>query len=224
MTQLVAAALFFVGIHLLISGTALRDVLVRRMGEPGYRGLFSALSAAGLAWMIWAYGQARVPAVTPLSEYRALAAALVFVAIALVVFGVLTRGPTAMGGEAKLAGEDAARGIHRVTRHPMLWGFALWAATHMAFNPEPANLVFFGAFLALGLCGPLSIDAKRARRFGTDWERYRARTSNIPFLAILQGRNRLVLAELRLRNLAVAAVAYVGFAWMHARWFGAPLQ
>ncbi|MDZ4320983.1 MAG: NnrU family protein, partial [Phenylobacterium sp.] len=59
MIQLTAAAAFFVLIHLLISGTRVRDTLVGRMGEGVYMGLFSLLSVAGLTWMIMAYGEAR---------------------------------------------------------------------------------------------------------------------------------------------------------------------
>jgi uncharacterized membrane protein len=220
MNSLILAALFFVGIHALISGTALRDVLVGWLGEKAYLGLFSLLSAGVLTWLIMAFGHARVVTPTPWPEYRWIAALLMFVAFEFIVLGVTTRGPTGVGGESALDQPDPARGIHRITRHPFLCGFALWAGTHLLFNPEPAALWFFGAFLALSLIGPALIDAKRAKKFGAKWQAYAAVTSALPFLAIAQGRNRLVFGELGVHKLIIAAVVYAGFAMLHARFFG----
>lgn len=221
MANLLAAALFFVGIHLFISGTALRDRLAARLGELPYRGIFSLLSAGGLAWLVLAYLHARVPQPTPFFAQRQIAAALMLLAWLFVAYGVLTIGPTAVGGERGI-GAAEARGIHRITRHPMLWGFALWAATHLVFNPDPVNLVFFGAFLVLALAGPRSIDAKRARRFGADWARYARSTSNIPFLAIAQKRNQLKFGELEWWKAAIGAAVFVLFLTLHTRLFGVP--
>ena len=222
MTSLVLAALTFTALHLLVSGTRLRDALVARLGEGTYRGLFSLASAVVLGWLIWSYGQVRQPAATPLMEWRWLAAALLFVAFVFIVLGLLTRGPTIVGAEHLLKKEAPARGIHRVTRHPFLWGIALWAAVHAVFNPETANLVFFGTFVVVAMVGTFSLDAKRARMFGEAWQRYAAQTSNIPFAAVAQKRNQLVMGELGLPALGAALTAFVAFALLHARFFGLP--
>ncbi len=58
MISLLAAACFFVGIHLFISGTPLRDAIVARIGEQPYLGLFSLASLAGIVWLCMAYGNA----------------------------------------------------------------------------------------------------------------------------------------------------------------------
>lgn len=220
MTQLVLAAIAFAALHLLVSGTRLRDTLVARFGERVYRGLFALASAAVLGWLIVTYRDVRIPAPSPLYDYRAWAAVPNLLAFALVVLGLLTPGPTAVGSEKLLQREDPARGIHRITRHPFLWGVALWAAAHMLFNPEPPHLVFFGTFLLVALAGTFSIDAKRARRFGADWQRYAGRTSNVPFAAIVQGRNALALGELGWLKLLAAAAAFAAFAAYHVNLFG----
>ena len=222
MTNLALAAVAFAAMHLLIAGTRARDALVARLGEKPYRGLFSLASAVVLGWLIWAWAEVRQPAVTSLLDLRWLAALLVFVAFLLVVLGVSTPGPTIVGGEKLLNREEPARGIHRITRHPFLWGVALWALVHLAFNPEPANGVFFGTFALVAVAGTFSIDAKRARHFGEAWRRYAGATSNIPFAAIAQGRNRLALGELGWIKLAAAVVAYGLFVALHARFFGLP--
>lgn len=221
-THLVLSAVAFAALHLLVSATRARDGLVARLGEKRYRGLFALASAVVLGWLIWAYAQARQPALTALTDWRWLAAVLLLVAFLFIVLGLLTPGPTIVGAERMLARGVEARGIHRVTRHPFLWGIALWAAVHMAWNPEPVNLLFFGTFLLVAGAGTFSLDAKRARAYGESWRRYADQTSSIPFAAIAQGRNRFVLAELGWFKLAAAAAAYAAFALLHARLFALP--
>ena len=222
MTALFLAALTFAAMHLLVSGTRVRGVLVARLGERPYQGLFSLASAGVLGWLIWAYVRARRPELTLLADWRWLAAALVFVAFTFIVLGLLTPGPTVVGGEKRLAREESARGIHRVTRHPFLWGVSLWAAVHAVFNPGLANLLFFGTFVVVGVAGTFSIDAKRARAFGDSWRRYCERTSNIPFAAILRGRNTLALREFGWLGPGAVLAVFVAFSLLHARFFGLP--
>src|SRR5512147_214786 len=58
MASLIAACAFFVGIHVVISGSPLRSVIVARIGERPYQGLFSSLSLAGMVWLVLAYRHA----------------------------------------------------------------------------------------------------------------------------------------------------------------------
>ena len=53
-----AAALFFDGIHFLISGSALRGKIVGLIGERPFQALFSLMSLIGIVWMPRVYGQA----------------------------------------------------------------------------------------------------------------------------------------------------------------------
>lgn len=195
MGQLILAALIWVGVHIGISGTALRDRIAARLGEGGFRGLFSAVSVAAIWFLIASYNAAPT---TPLwfapIWLRWLLVAVMLVAFILFVASLTTRNPTAVGGERAVAQE--ARGILQVTRHPMLWSFALWAAVHMLGNGDTASLVFFGAFLVTALAGMPSIDAKLAQRNPDAWARLAATTSILPFGAIAAGRNRLALREI----------------------------
>lgn len=220
MTSLGLAALTFGGLHLFISGTKLRDALIARLGERTYRALYSLISAVALGWLIVAYGKARVVMPTPLPALKGIADLLVLVAFVLVVLGLLTPGPTVVGAEKLLEREDNVHGVHRITRHPFMWGVSLWALVHMALNPEPVNLVFFGTFLVVAFAGTFSIDAKRARLYGDAWQRYAAKTSNVPFAAIVQRRNRLALGEIGFVKPAIALAAFGAFAFFHARFFG----
>ena len=59
MTMLIAAAAAFLAIHLLISGTRLRDAITGAIGQGPYMGLFSLASLGTLVWMGFAYAGAR---------------------------------------------------------------------------------------------------------------------------------------------------------------------
>jgi uncharacterized membrane protein len=226
MGPLLAASVFFLFIHFAVSGTRWRDALVARLGESAYRALFSLASLAGIFWMAHAY--TRAPSIELwglLLSLRPLVFVVVFLGALLVVVGLTSPNPTLVGMGGELAqGAEAARGITRITRHPFLWGVALWAAAHLAVNGDLASLILFGSLLLLALGGTVLIDAKRRRRFGEQWSRFAAVTSNIPFAAIASGRNQLApaLREIGAVRALSAVAIYVVIFVLHGR-FGAPL-
>lgn len=221
MLQLVLAAAFFLGIHFVISGSRLRDVCVEKLGEKNFRAGFSVLSLLGIGWLAHAYRAAPyVDTWGQLGWFKPFAAVLVLLAFVLVVLGVTTRNPTVVGGEKALYDEDPARGVLRITRHPFLWGVALWALAHVIVNGDVASLVLFGSLLLLALGGTISIDDKRLRLYGEAWEKFLLSTSNLPFGAIREGRNRFVFAEIGWRWPAVAVVLYLAMLHFHSKLFG----
>jgi uncharacterized membrane protein len=221
MISLLIAAVFFVGIHVFVSGTSLRGAIVARTGEKVYQAAFSAVSVLGLIWLGWAFA-----AVEPASLWgqaggaRPVTQVLTLLAFLFVAIGVATPSPTAVGGEAALREGVAARGILRITRHPFLWGVAIWAVAHLLVSVDLADLIFFGSLLLLAVVGPPSIDAKRRRAFGEQWTRFADSTSSVPFLAIAQGRNTLELAEIGWGRLAMALALYAAFLGTHRWLFG----
>ncbi len=221
MTMLMLAGGFFVGIHILISGTALRGLLVAAIGERPYQGVFSLLSAAGIVWLVMAYGAASHEMfwVAP-AAVRVVALAFVFIGFLLVVIGLTTPTPTSVGTENLLRGHGAVRGITRISRHPFLCGVLLWALAHIAVNGDFASIIFFGSFGLLALIGPFLIDRKRRLQFGPDWQHFADQTSIVPFAAILQGRNSFVASEIGLWRVAAAVAAFAGFLYFHPALFG----
>ena len=82
----------------------------------------------------------------------------------------------------------APRGVFAITRHPMMWGFALWALVHLAVSPTDANAVLTGAILILALVGAWLQDRKKQRLQPASWPEWQARTSYFPFAAQISGR------------------------------------
>lgn len=225
MLNLIAAAAFFVVLHLLVSGTRLRDVLVLRLGPGPYMGLFSLASLGGIVWLAFAFAQTRNAAGNEViwgmsSASHGLQFLLQLVALMFVVVGLSTPNPTSVRQETALDRPDVVRGMLRITRHPFLWGVAIWALGHLMVNGDAASLILFGAMLALALFGTASIDAKRKRALGAKWDRFAAQTSNVPFLAIAQRRQRLDLSEIGWWRIALAIVLWAVLAWAHPYLFG----
>jgi len=113
------------------------------------------------------------------------------------------------------------RGILRVTRHPILWGIALWAAVHLISRGDTASLIFFGGFLLLAVSGTVLQDRRKDRMIGVDWKRFAVTTSNFPFAAIMQGRNQLRFDEIGWGKVIAGLALYFVLAFLHPYLFGA---
>ena len=64
---------------------------------------------------------------------------------------------------------DEPRGVYAITRHPMMWGFALWALVHAIVNPTLASLILSAAIAFLALVGAAVQDAKKEKLLGDVW-------------------------------------------------------
>jgi uncharacterized membrane protein len=216
--QLLIATALFLATHF-VPSTPLRAALVRSTGERGYLGLYVLVALATLGWMILAYNRAPVE---PLWQgLRLLPAIVMPFAFILVVCGVLSRNPTAVAQEKVLKADEPARGILRVTRHPVQWGILLWAAAHLLARGDLKSVIFFGGLLALSALGMALIDARKARTLGEDWKRFARATSALPFAAIAQGRNRFSAAEIGIRNPLIGLALFAAFLLLHSWLFGA---
>ena len=215
--HLTVATLAFLGTHF-VSSTPLRAMLAGAIGERGYLAVYSIAAFATLGWMIWAYGRAPLQ---PLWQgWRALPAWVMPIAFVLVATGLFARNPTLVGADRLLRNPDPARGIIRVTRHPVMWSFMLWSAAHVAARGEYHAAVFFGSFFVLAALGTIFMDRRKARALGEDWQRFAAVTSNVPFVAILQGRNRFNFPEIGWRNPIIGLALYGILFWAHPLLFG----
>lgn len=225
MSTLLLAAAAFVGLHSGIAGSPLRGVLARMLGDRGYQGAFSLASIGGIWWLVRSYRQAYADDNTLLWHLGVgplhAAAPVMLLALFLAVIGLLSPNPASVGQERLLQRVPEARGIQRITRHPFLWGVIVWSTFHLTANGDAASVVLFGTFLAVAFTGTFSIDRKRARVFGETWAQYAATTSNVPFAAILSGRNRLALRELGAVRVVVALAVFAAVVALHAKLFGA---
>ena len=223
--HLALAAGAWISLHVVVAGSPLRRVIARKIGEPGFAGLFSLLSLAGLVWLVLAYRAAAVVGINAdlwLPGRALLWVPLLVMPLALLLFvgSVTVASPTSVGGEKLLQRDEPAHGILRITRHPMLWSFALWGLVHAVANGDAASLLLFAAIVVPALLGMASIDRKRARRDGAGRARFAAVTSIVPFAAIVAGRNRLVWQEIGLWRIGLALLLWAALAYFHGALIG----
>ncbi len=220
--NLAVATAAFVCSHLLLSSARPRGALVARLGEGGFLGLYSLVALATLAWAILAYDAVSPGPFLwiPGPGLRHLPLLVMPLSLILVVGGVATRNPSAVGMEAALQAEDPVRGVLRITRHPVQWGIMLWAAVHIVANGDGASVLFFGGFLALAALGSVHLDRRLAASHGQAWRHFATATSHLPFLAMARGHQRLVPRELAVA-VAGGLGAFVVLLALHPHLFGA---
>jgi len=179
MMLLVAASVFVLS-HFLLSHP-LRAPLVKAVGEKGFLGLYSAIALVTFGFTIWAYRKA--PATAPLWNVGDGLWALVTV----LMLGSFIRNP-AMPGAIGAAAAAQASGVYGITRHPMMWSFAIWGACHILIYPVEKNIILAGAIIVLALVGAALQDRKKATQDPQGWAAWQSRTGYWPFAAIAQGR------------------------------------
>lgn len=224
LSWLILAALVWIALHLGVSGTSLRGRIVGAIGEGPFRGLFSLASLLVVVWLAMSYGDAGAVRGLWATPHWLLVGCMLLMLPALVLFvgSVSTPNPTLIAGPRARTADEPARGVLRITRHPMLWSFAIWALVHMILFGTLGALVFFGAFVVVALAGMPSLDAKVAKRDPPHWTPFVEATSIVPFVAILQGRNRFVFGEIGWWRIAIAVVAWFALIALHPLLFDVP--
>ena len=153
MLYLVLGLLLFLGVHSVrIVADSWRTRMIERTGLYPWKGIYTLLSLAGFALLVWGYGEARqVPVILydPPLFTRHLAALLVLIAFVLVA-------------AAYVPGNH----IKAMVGHPMYAGIKVWAFAHLLSNGRLADVILFGAFLIWSIAGFIAA-RRRDRRAGT---------------------------------------------------------
>ncbi len=217
--HLALASLVFLATHF-VSSTPLRKPIVESFGERAYLGAYSVVSFVTIGWMAWAYLRAPQVPLWQVPGVKLWPLVVMPFALILVAAGVMGKNPSAVGQAGALKSDEPARGILRVTRHPVMWGIALWSGVHVLARGDAASLLFFGSFLVLALAGTKLIDARKADALGEEWARFAAVTSNVPFTAIVEGRNRFAWGEIGAVKVGVGVALYAVIVLLHPLLFG----
>ncbi len=224
MLELQLAAIAFLVLHLLFAAAPLPSWRGMPRGERGRRLLGLGAELPALAWLIAAYRRAPELALwEPPDALLALALVLPLPAALLLVAGLAALDPPLSGRREESAGAEAVRGIVRVTRHPLSWAVSLWALGHLLAADDLAALWLFAALFAAFTLGPALVDRRRLREGGPGVGIFYQTTSNLPFQAILEGRQRLAFREIGPAPIAGALALYLVLVLLHGPLLGVPL-
>lgn len=224
MSHLIVAILVFLATHVVLAENPVRGVLVRALGERPFVWSYGTLAVLQLIWI----GQAveGAPAVRywePPAWTAAIPLLVMPLALLFLVCGFTQNNPTASLASGRLARREAT-GILAVTRHPVMWGLGLWSLAHLAVVAEAAEALRYAAFAVIALLFLPRIEAKQRAKWGeAAWVDFAARSSNVPFVAMAQGRTRLKWCEIGWMRIVVTAALYVAIVlWLHPKIAGVP--
>jgi len=147
---LVIGLVVFFAIHTVPSNVELRNGLVARFGDTGYKAIFSIVSLIGLVLIIVGFAKLQLhPGKNPQLWYPPLWTRHVALAIML---------PAMIA----LVAAYVPSHIHTALKHPMLVAIKLWALAHLLANGDLGSLLLFGSFLAFAVYDRISVKRRGA--------------------------------------------------------------
>jgi len=209
MTMLIVASVAFVGTHFLMSHP-LRAGLVKALGEVGFTLAYTVVSLLTFGWMIWAFPAASAEAPAPLWDVEKAAwifATLLMWLGSVLFMGSLRRNPALPRPGKRIEKIDEPNGVYAITRHPMMWGFAIWAIVHVIINPTEASLVLGFAIAFLALVGAVMQDRKKEMLLGDLWKDWVSKTSFMPYGRGVKSADAFALVT--------GTLVWLGATWVH---------
>lgn len=144
---MILGLLLFLGAHVFTTRREARAEAVARLGEGTYKIVYSVVSLAGLALIVWGFAHYRatgwIDVWYPPKALKHITLALMLPAVIMVVASYL-RGR-----------------IYTTLKHPMLAGVKLWAASHLLANGDLGSIILFGSFLAWAVFDRISLKRRK---------------------------------------------------------------
>lgn len=143
LSVMILGLVLFLGAHTFTTRRDARGRAIASMGEGTYKLLYSVVSLAGLAMIIWGFAEYRatgwIDVWYPPKAMKHITVALMLPAVILVVASYL-RGR-----------------IYATLKHPMLAGVKLWALAHLLANGDLGSIILFGSFLGWAVYDRISL-------------------------------------------------------------------
>ncbi|MFD1745915.1 NnrU family protein [Rhizobium helianthi] len=220
MNGLLTAFILFLALHSVPAFPPIRSRIILRIGRPAYFVAYSITSTALLAWLFYEALQTDYVELWGTRAWQ-VTTTLLFAPLGLcfVVAGLISPNPFSV----TLRQSDHTQGaIVTFTRHPVLWGFVLWAVGHILPNGDLRSLLLFGGLAVFSLVGIFVAERRSRERLGSRWPIMADGSSIIPFKVVLTGKRPLYIdAPIVTGGLVSTLVS----AWLlsggHAHLFGA---
>ncbi|NTJ43027.1 NnrU family protein [Agrobacterium larrymoorei] len=151
MLLLVVSLIIFFATHSLrLIAPGFRSDLISRLGEGLFKGIYSVVSILSIAFVAYAFGQARQ--VTDMLYYPPVW--MSHIALTLMLIAMIC-----LAASILPAGHIATK-----TKHPLVLSLKIWAFSHLLANGETSSVILFASFLAWGVV--MRIFLKRQQRAG----------------------------------------------------------
>jgi uncharacterized membrane protein len=217
-TQLMLWWLAFGGFHLLLSSGPVRGRFIEGAGLKSFKGLYTLIALATLFGLFWTYfhdkhaGSLLFDRSLPARHVTEL---IMLVAVLFLALAHASKSPATTAADMSGNRPSSPTGIHRVTRHPLNTGFALFGLAHMLVNPTVGDWIFWGGFPLFAVVSAIHQDRRMLASGSPEFRSFYAQTSFLPFSAIVSGRQTMIWRELRWRAVAVGVVVYLALRLIH---------
>ncbi len=175
---LAAAVGLFALTHFAMSGF-LRARLVAALGIQTFLLVYSITALCIFAWMLVAFD--RAPNTAQLwngtNPVAWLATSVITILALALLLPSFTRNPALPGNNAAGLGTVIPSGVYAITRHPMMWGIALWAISHIIVAPEARVLILMGGLVLVALLGSHFQDKRKIRQNNREFAPWQRRTT-----------------------------------------------
>ena len=222
MGEFFLSVLVFLLAHIIPPYPPVRAKLVALLGRRLYLLTYSALSIGLLTWMILAGQRAPYVQIWQAGEWQSWVTIIIMpFALWLVLAGLFEPNPLSISVRKKDINIPLGLSA-RVTRHPVLWGFLLWALTHLLPNGDVVSLVLFGGVILLAIMGFFVVDRRTKTRLGeAQWHAVAEPTHPVPFVALFSGKTKLVFT---MQTWVWMGVTFLTYFWIlfsaHADYLG----
>lgn len=222
MTEFWIALIIFIGSHGVIARTPLRRMAVTHMGENGYLIAYSLLSLILLGWLITAAIDAPRMSLWPwIHGFYWVPNILMPLAFILLVAGFIVPNPLSIAPRDKDFSPDRPPLTVALTRHPIMWGFFLWAFSHIFPNGEFPLAFMFVLFAFFALAGTKIIDKKRKRALGNEkWNNLSRNTASFFLSSPYLWQGRFQITKVDIAGIVIGLTLYAAFFHLHQALFG----
>jgi len=184
MNFLILGIIIFFIIHL-VPISPLKKILINKIGENKYKGLFSLISLVGLLFIIYGFSHAHFyPIWEPLPYSKAIALMLMPISIVLLV------------------ATNMQTNIKKFTKHPMLIGIIIWSFVHLIANGDLRSILLFASF---GLYSLINIIFSKKNSTTNEISNY---SSIKDFIAVVIGLIAYMLIILFHNHIAGVAIVF----------------
>ena len=211
--QIVLLWIGFGASHVLLSSPRVRPRLVAAVGDRPFLGLYSLVAFAFFIPLVSVYLEHRheggwlwVVSMTPALTWTVYV--LATLGVLLLVAGLAAPAPTSMVSRSA----PPVRGVHRITRHPVIMGFGWIGLVHLVPNASATDVAFFAGLPAFAVIGCLHQERRMRAVRGPEFAAYLEATPFLPFT----GRGALRgLAEIPVWVYGLAIALSAGMRWLH---------